>query len=519
MINFESNDPNDIFEYAINLQSEKSKTRQDLQLSAEIIKLLAENGYGEAQIAYAQILEISQKYEESDIIFENCKDLSPNGMYHYGRILELKGNYNKALEYYQKSNNQFANYHYSLLLDQMEHNNAQANPDRSSSTLVHYGMNYLLIQDYESSAKLFKAASDLDNTEAQYQLGKMLYEGTGLNRNIAQSAHYFQLAATKHHTKALVYYGQQLEHGKGIPVDLENAAICYRQAALQNDAKAQVLYGQMIEYGKLSSSFSINRRYIEAISKNNESEIFKCEMYFEFGNDRQSIIATALNYKEAHKNNNITLMNRYKEQLIKGEEKQSSISNAAKYYHLSSLQNDSDGLFLLGMLNEFGDGVPQNFTKAAECYQAAANLGHDGARFNLSRLVKYGDGIEQDQKRYLQLIQKDFDFNCFRPFIIYYRKMAEDNRSWAFARYGILLQYGIGIKQDEHLAALYYKLAADEGSVIGSVLFGHALEYGIGVTKSQKVAEMWYKNANYAKMAERKGILYAIYELLKKYSE
>ena len=48
--------------------------------------------------------------------------------------------------------------------------------------------------------------------------------------------------------------------------------------------------------------------------------------------------------------------------------------------------------------NEYrkGEGVLQDYGKAAECYQKAAKLGHVSARYNLANRYRLGQGVPRD---------------------------------------------------------------------------------------------------------------------------
>jgi len=49
-----------------------------------------------------------------------------------------------------------------------------------------------------------------------------------------------------------------------------------------------------------------------------------------------------------------------------------------------------------------GLGTVQDFERAAECYQQAAEKGHAKAAFNLGFLFAHGQGVEQDDVRAYQ---------------------------------------------------------------------------------------------------------------------
>ncbi len=60
----------------------------------------------------------------------------------------------------------------------------------------------------------------------------------------------------------------------------------------------------------------------------------------------------------------------------------------------------------LGILYEEGRGVTQDFTRASELYQQAADLGFVDAKFNLGDLYERGRGVIQDFNRAAELFQQ-----------------------------------------------------------------------------------------------------------------
>jgi TPR repeat protein len=61
------------------------------------------------------------------------------------------------------------------------------------------------------------AASYFGNAHAQYSLGRLYLDGTGVGRDARQAARWFNLAAEKGHPPAQALLGQQLFNGTGVP--------------------------------------------------------------------------------------------------------------------------------------------------------------------------------------------------------------------------------------------------------------------------------------------------------------
>jgi TPR repeat protein len=60
----------------------------------------------------------------------------------------------------------------------------------------------------------------------------------------------------------------------------------------------------------------------------------------------------------------------------------------------------------LGFLYEKGQGVPQDYAKAAAWYEKAAEQGYAGAQCNLSSLYENGRGVLQDYTKAAEWFEK-----------------------------------------------------------------------------------------------------------------
>ena len=70
----------------------------------------------------------------------------------------------------------------------------------------------------ERAAEMFQyAASYFGDSAAQYNLGRLYLDGTGLDRDQRQAARWFNLAAEKGHAPAQALLGQLLVNGQGVP--------------------------------------------------------------------------------------------------------------------------------------------------------------------------------------------------------------------------------------------------------------------------------------------------------------
>jgi len=101
----------------------------------------------------------------------------------------------------------------------------------------------------QEAARLILAAAANGQTHAQCQLGQILLDGYGIERDPVLARHWFALAASQGDAQAQNLYGRCLQLGWGGAVDLPAAAGCYRKAAAQGLDWGQYNYAQMLAKG------------------------------------------------------------------------------------------------------------------------------------------------------------------------------------------------------------------------------------------------------------------------------
>jgi TPR repeat protein len=75
------------------------------------------------------------------------------------------------------------------------------------------------------------------------------------------------------------------------------------------------------------------------------------------------------------------------------------LATAARLYGVLAAQGMASAQFNLGVLYDFGQGVPKDPAMALQWYRAAAAQGHAAAQFNLGGMYFDGQGVAPDQLR------------------------------------------------------------------------------------------------------------------------
>lgn len=101
----------------------------------------------------------------------------------------------------------------------------------------------------------------------------------------------------------------------------------------------------------------------------------------------------------------------------------------------------------IAQLYRLGKGIPQNYKKAAEWYQKAAELWHAPSQYNLALLYENGLGVPIN----------------YAEAAHWYRKAA--NQDYGVAQFNLAVMYSIGqgMKPNFVQAHKWYDIAADKG--------------------------------------------------------
>ncbi|NBK23138.1 MAG: hypothetical protein EOM68_14045, partial [Spirochaetia bacterium] len=119
-----------------------------------------------------------------------------------------------------------------------------------------------------------------------------------------------------------------------------------------------------------------------------------------------------------------------------------------RHFTVSEVQrSDTVSLYELGLKYQEGNGVPKDFTKAAELYQKAADLGYAAAQTNLGKMYTNGQGVTTDYDKALE----------------WFHKGAEQGDAHAQNCLGNMYDYGLGVPQDYSKAEEWYRKAAGQG--------------------------------------------------------
>ncbi len=149
---------------------------------------------------------------------------------------------------------------------------------------------------------------------------------------------------------------------------------------------------------------------------------------------------------------------------------------ALESYQLAAQQHDMVGDYDLALIYEKGKGVPVNYTKALEFLTQAADQGYSLAMTQLADLYFIGQGIARNEQKALQL----------------YKKAASLGDAGALYQLGLLSETGVATQLDFPGAVNYYHQAATKGNEKAKLALARMYQYGLGVSQDSEQAKQLY---------------------------
>lgn len=150
---------------------------------------------------------------------------------------------------------------------------------------------------------------------------------------------------------------------------------------------------------------------------------------------------------------------------------------AIQEFRALAQQGDSRAQLVLGVMYEYGKGVPIDYKQAAVWYLKAAEQRVSVAQYNLGLMYAKGHGVPMDYKQAAA----------------WYLKAAEQGMLDAQYNLGVMYSNGQGVPQDYKQAAAWYLAASEQGAVDAQHNLGVLYEKGLGVTKNLVIAYALYE--------------------------
>lgn len=108
---------------------------------------------------------------------------------------------------------------------------------------------FLADKKYKEAAELYQAAAESGSAEAEYELGKLYYNGIGVEENKTEAIRLFVRSAEQGYERAEFRLGAAYQLGWDIEKNTRQAFYWYKRAADHGNLKAMLYIGYYYETG------------------------------------------------------------------------------------------------------------------------------------------------------------------------------------------------------------------------------------------------------------------------------
>ena len=161
--------------------------------------------------------------------------------------------------------------------------------------------------------------------------------------------------------------------------------------------------------------------------------------------------------------------------LMHGDPASSGFDSAVTWLRSLASQDSPAAEVVLGYLYEKGRGLPHDYVKAAENYQAAVLHKNPFAQNNLAFLYQHGFGVSKDLHRAFELSLA----------------AAQQNDRYAQCSLATMYYSGSGVPRNDREAARWFRAAAELGDPVAQHFLAVFHSQGIGVPVDFKQAAYW----------------------------
>ena len=333
--------------------------------------------------------------------------------------------------------------------------------------------------DYTQAFQLFQQGANAGDAESQVMLGRMYYNGKGVEQDCEQARRWFQQAADQNNGDAFAWMSDIYVEEQCNSVDYEKALQLIHKAIELGSAYGMNNLGFMYQNG-----FGVTQDYNEAVKW----------------------------YRQAAENGDPVGMLDLSVMYAQGRGVAKDDAEALKWRRRSAELGHASGLYSLGQTYHYGSlGVTKDYNEAIKWYKKASDQGRVDALHSIGSCYAGLNNPQEAAKWYRKAADQGYKpaqnalGNCYyngygvskdyNEAAKWYRKAADDGYATAQRNLGYCHQMGYGVSKDEKEAIRLYRLAADKGYADAMNDLGWCYQNGIGVSKNYKEAMNWYRKA------------------------
>ena len=345
-------------------------------------------------------------------------------------------------------------------------------------------------KDEKKAVELFEKAANQNSEIGMLKLAECYKRGVGVTQDNAKAFSLYEKSANRGNTNAMIILSDMYTKGEGVDKNISKALYWKEELAFSGNSDAQkyILANQSVEYEKADISAD------DVLKIARDSYKDKSYDWAKFCFER----AISLGNKDA--------MFDYGKLLYLGNGVTKDCNKAIEL--LSKLGEEHNHLgaqMALSQIYNENKGVPSDIKKEMYWLTKAADNGNDRAQLNLGYYYKYSKEVKKNKKLGFSMYEKaamQGNQNAIREMVYSYalgegtKKDYSSSLIWlakmddAEKQMEVANNFfnGIGVKENEKLAATMYKMLSDKGNIKATKKLAFCYLDGTGVDKNLSVA-------------------------------
>ncbi|XP_053236576.1 protein sel-1 homolog 2 isoform X7 [Podarcis raffonei] len=236
------------------------------------------------------------------------------------------------------------------------------------------------IQNHSEAFKYFHKAAEKGYAQAQFQLGLMYHNGSGVKRDYKLAFHYFYLASQNGQPLAVYHLAEMYATGMGAFRSCQNAVKLYRTVCELGRWSDKFLTAHFAyQTGNVESSlvqYALLAEMGYEVAQCNSAHIMESENV-KFLHREQIYSLALLLWKRAANQGNIFARVKTGDYHFYGFGIKRDYLTAAVHYNLAANQQSAQAMFNLAYMYEYGLGIPKDIHLARRWYDLAAETSPD----------------------------------------------------------------------------------------------------------------------------------------------
>jgi TPR repeat protein len=388
-------------------------------------------------------------------------------------------------------------------------------------------------EHYQQASRFYEEAAEQGHKEAQYKLGLMYHNGTGVERDPGYALQLLTHSANQGQAHAQYELGRIYDEGQGALIqNIASAIKWYEEAAHQGLAEAQLELGHIYSnrWGTVKNIERSIYWYCKAAEQGKDvtnvlSYINSPESLFVLGNIYYDGHGTPKNdwlayqyYENASKVGHQGAWRFIQQKARLGYPKAQILlgklvfphnpEQAIDLYKRAAQQNDLEAAFLLGKAHEIGQFCEKSLIKALNWYAKAAPSYYE-AKQRIYEIAGMGLPKGHPEAQFIMgCLHYSDPHKDKREAANWFKKAALQEHLESLFRLGMMCLKGEGIDQSPSQAAFYWEKAGRKGHTNSQYQLGK-----LYITDQCNILQNWLQGIEWLKKASEQGHPEALQDL------